>query len=295
MPGLPIPNWPDAVPKYYAIIHTQLSQEEHGGQMRSTRISTSLIIALFVLYGFGQAVPVARGQSLAAPAPAGQTQATVLVPMLNVRAGPGIGYAIVDHAAGGTVLPVQSQSPAGDWLQVQTPNVVGWIASSLVELSAAQPAAPDGSPTRIVAPTIGLDSRVVPTGWHETQTADGSVSSDWDVPAYAAGWLISSVRPADQGNVVLSGHHNIYGKVFRYVVNLNVGDPITLYAGNQAYQYQVTDKFILPDKYVPDAQRVQNARWIGSFSDSRLTLVTCWPYTNNTHRVIVIAHPAAGQ
>jgi LPXTG-site transpeptidase (sortase) family protein len=264
--------------------------------MRRLRISTSVVIALLVLYGFGQAVPMAHGQTLAGPAPAGQTQATVSVPMLNVRAGPGVGYAIVDHVAGGTVLPVQSQNAAGDWLRVQTPsNRVGWVSAPLVELSAGQPAATDGSPTRIVAPTIGLDSRVVPTGWHETKAADGSISSEWDVPAYAAGWLISSVRPADQGNVVLAGHHNIYGKVFRYVVNLNAGDPITLYAGNQVYRYQVTDKFILPDKYVSDAQRAQNARWIGPFSDARLTLVTCWPYTNNTHRVIVIAHPATGQ
>lgn len=25
--------------------------------------------------------------------------------------------------------------------------------------------------------------------------------------------------------------------------------------------------------------------------DERLTFVTCWPYTNNTHRVIVVAEP----
>ena len=94
---------------------------------------------------------------------------------------------------------------------------------------------------------------------------------------------------------MLSGHHNILGQVFRYVVNLNVGDPLTLYVGNRPYNYQVADKFILPDKYVSDEQRRQNARWIGSFDDERVTLVTCWPYTNNTHRVIVIARPVAGQ
>ena len=27
--------------------------------------------------------------------------------------------------------------------------------------------------------------------------------------------------------------------------------------------------------------------------DVRVTLVTCWPYTNNTHRVIVVAKPAS--
>ena len=27
--------------------------------------------------------------------------------------------------------------------------------------------------------------------------------------------------------------------------------------------------------------------------DDRLTLVSCWPYTSNTHRVIVVAKPAS--
>jgi sortase A len=42
---------------------------------------------------------------------------------------------------------------------------------------------------------------------------------------------------------------------------------------------------------VSEEKRLENARWIGPFPDERLTLVTCWPYTNNTHRVIVIAKP----
>jgi sortase A len=91
--------------------------------------------------------------------------------------------------------------------------------------------------------------------------------------------------------MVLSGHHNILGQVFRYVVNLKVGDPITIYAGGTAYNYRVTDSFIVPDKYVSAQQRIENGKWIGPFPDERLTLVTCWPYTNNTHRVIVIAKP----
>jgi len=37
--------------------------------------------------------------------------------------------------------------------------------------------------------------------------------------------------------------------------------------------------------------RQENARWIAPTDDERLTLVTCWPYTNNTHRVVVVAKP----
>jgi sortase A len=39
--------------------------------------------------------------------------------------------------------------------------------------------------------------------------------------------------------------------------------------------------------------RIANAKWIQPTSDERLTLVTCWPYTNNTHRLIIVARPLA--
>jgi len=38
--------------------------------------------------------------------------------------------------------------------------------------------------------------------------------------------------------------------------------------------------------------RRQNARWIAPTTDERLTLVTCWPYTGNSHRLIIVAKPA---
>ena len=38
-------------------------------------------------------------------------------------------------------------------------------------------------------------------------------------------------------------------------------------------------------------QRLQNARWIAATADERLTLVTCWPNTTNSHRLIIVAEP----
>ena len=134
----------------------------------------------------------------------------------------------------------------------------------------------------------------MPIGWHQVAAADGSAYSEWDVASYAAGWHQNSALPGDIGNVVLSGHHNIEGAVFRYVVDLEPGDSISLYEGGQAFDYVVQQTMILKDKHVPYEQRVENARWIDSFPDKRLTLVTCWPYTGNTHRVIVVAMPAEG-
>jgi sortase A len=131
---------------------------------------------------------------------------------------------------------------------------------------------------------------VIKVGW-QTVIQNGVSANIWIVADYAAGWHENSMLPGQVGNVVLSGHHNINGEVFRYIVDLEPGAIITLYDGDQPYDYKVEDKFIVKDKDEPDAVRRENAKWIGPFNDERLTLVTCWPYTNNTHRVIVIAKP----
>ena len=145
-------------------------------------------------------------------------------------------------------------------------------------------------PTRIVAESINLDTPVVETGWQDV-VRDGVPTKVWVVADYAAGWHKNSMLPGQGGNIVLSGHHNIKGEVFRYIVDLEIGDIVNLYVGDQIYNYVVNDKFIVKDKGEPEAVRRANAKWIGPFNEERLTLVTCWPYTNNTHRVIVIARP----
>lgn len=144
--------------------------------------------------------------------------------------------------------------------------------------------------TQIVAETIGLDAPVIGVGW-VTEDRSGVPTNIWTVADYAAGWHKNSALPGQGGNIVLSGHHNIKGEVFRYTIDMNVGDVITIYLGDQPYKYAVVDKFIVKDKGEPDAIRHENAKWIAPFNEERLTLVTCWPYTNNTHRAIVIAKP----
>ncbi len=147
-------------------------------------------------------------------------------------------------------------------------------------------------PNRVVAPSIELDARVVPMGW-EMVDHDGTMVSEWVIPKKAAGWHINSALPGHEENVVLSAHHNIEGKVFRYVVDLEPGDEITLYAGDTPYTYIVAEKYILKEAGMPLSTRKKNAQWIMPSGDERLTLVTCWPYEwpGNSHRVIVVARP----
>ena len=48
---------------------------------------------------------------------------------------------------------------------------------------------------------------------------------------------------------------------------------------------------ILPEKFEQLDVRMKNAQWILPSVDERLTLISCWPYESNTHRLIVVARP----
>jgi sortase A len=159
---------------------------------------------------------------------------------------------------------------------------------------AHEPAAPD-IPTRLVIPTIELDAPIEPAKI-TTQKVGGEEYEQWQAPdEFAAGWHEDSAMLGQPGNTVLNGHHNIYGKVFGRLVDLNPGDLIIVFGKQRAFIYQITNKMILPEKYQEIDVRMDNARWILPSDDERLTLVTCWPATSNTHRLIIVARPLGGR
>jgi len=53
----------------------------------------------------------------------------------------------------------------------------------------------------------------------------------------------------------------------------------------------VAQTMTLAEQGQPLDVRRENARWILPTSDERVTLITCWPYSANTHRLVVIAQP----
>jgi sortase A len=153
-------------------------------------------------------------------------------------------------------------------------------------------AAPTVIPDRLTIPSIDLDIPVVELGWITSQDDNGRLLSEWAVAEYAAGWHKNSAQLGEPGNVVMSGHNNVLGAVFRELDQLRRGDTITVIGGDQEITYIVHDVIIVPEKYTSDEQRKENAGWIGPFDDDRLTLVSCWPRDDNTHRIIVVAFPA---
>lgn len=150
-------------------------------------------------------------------------------------------------------------------------------------------------PSRLVIPDISVDTPVVELGWTTKKTSSGAIFSEWDVAKYAAGWHKNSVVPGEQGNVVMSGHNNILGSVFRELDQLKPADLIEVYAGGNQYRYAVDEVLIVPEKFASATQRKANARYIQPYADDRLTLVSCWPRDDNTHRIVVIARPVKGK
>lgn len=156
-----------------------------------------------------------------------------------------------------------------------------------------QPDAKRILPSRLAIPAIKVDTPVVELGWTTNKTASGAIFSEWDVAEYAAGWHKNSSVPGENGNIVMSGHNNILGSIFRELDQLKRGDELSVYSGGSQFTYVVDEVLILPEKHASDKQRKTNVKYIQETSDDRLTLVSCWPRDDNTHRIVVIAKPLA--
>lgn len=149
---------------------------------------------------------------------------------------------------------------------------------------------PIGRPERVVIPSIDVDAQVQTVESQANQIGN-QWFNHWQTAAYAAGFHASSALLGQAGNTVISGHNNIDGSVFRNLYQVEPGQVIQLYANGYRYDYIVEDQFILREQSAPIEQRVQNASWIQTTIDERLTLVSCWPPTGNEFRVIVVAKP----
>lgn len=148
-------------------------------------------------------------------------------------------------------------------------------------------------PDRLLIPAIHLDAPVIPAK-PRTVEYEGKMYSQWKAPnSFAGGWSPTSASLGTTGNTVLFGHHNVYSEVFAHLVELEVNDLIVLYSGERKFVYIVALKMILEERYKPLYVKLENARWILPSQDERITLLTCWPYTSNTHRLIIVAIPVS--
>ena len=160
---------------------------------------------------------------------------------------------------------------------------------------APQPVPPPATspPTAIVIPRINVEADVVEVGY-EMKEENGEAVTVWEVADFAAGFHRGSAYPGHPGNIIIAGHNNIRGRVFRHLLDLVPGDDVYLYVGQQEYHYQVEQRLLIKEKGVPWEVRLDNAKWLEPTREERLTLVSCWPFIQPDHRVIVTARPAYG-
>jgi LPXTG-site transpeptidase (sortase) family protein len=142
----------------------------------------------------------------------------------------------------------------------------------------------------LVIPGIEVDIPVESVGTKAVKTGN-KTSLVWTDVANAGGFHQTSALPGTPGNTVINGHRDMQGSVFRKLDKVQVGDEITIYVGDIAYSYIVSETLVLPETFASAAQRAENLKYIAYLPEERLTLVTCTPVGLATHRLLVIAVP----
>ena len=135
--------------------------------------------------------------------------------------------------------------------------------------------------SRIVIPRIRLDTKVIDVGVLP--------NGEMETAAHAVGRLGIGADAGEVGNVVLAGHNDVLGEVFRRLPELVVGDEVVLYRGERVFRYVVEGKTIVREQGASEAQRRENARWMEQTEEPVITLISCYPYRVDTHRYIVRA------
>lgn len=120
----------------------------------------------------------------------------------------------------------------------------------------------------IKIPAIGVNSSII-LGDTPEQLRKGVV-----------GQFIGSVNPGQKGNLVLSGHNDVYGEVFRYLDQLKKGDEIIIFTQQRSYTYLVQGTQIV----APTAVEVMDPT-----IDPVVTLISCYPYMVDNQRIVVTA------
>jgi len=119
----------------------------------------------------------------------------------------------------------------------------------------------------IQIPAIGVNDPVVE-------------GDDWEALKQGAGHHIGSANPGERGNCIISAHNDIFGERFRDLPNLDLGDEVFVHTASRVYRYIVTQKRIIEPTDVSVMYPT---------SSPVLTLITCYPYKIDTHRIVVIA------
>lgn len=121
--------------------------------------------------------------------------------------------------------------------------------------------------TRIEIRSIGVEAPVIE-------------GDDWETLKRGAGHRVGTANPGERGNCVISAHNDIFGQIFRDLPDVSLGDEVVVRTASRAYRYVVRQKRIIQPTEVDVMEPT---------SSPVLTLISCYPYGIDTHRIVVVA------
>lgn len=145
--------------------------------------------------------------------------------------------------------------------------------------------------THITIPAVGIDTDVVEVSAHVEIINDQRVRV-WQVADWAAGHHATSSDPGEGGNIVLAGHDDYRGEVFRGLHDISIGDRVRLTSPAGEFTYIVEEVHVRRIADEPLSVLLAVGQFMAPMPEERLTLITCWPYGIDNHRIIVVAKPS---
>jgi sortase A len=192
--------------------------------------------------------------------------------------------AVQQVEAAGLALPTAAPTPVIDlvvlptghrYVEGQSPEPVesGDIPAHLLPVMQAYqpPPLPTPGPEQarvIQIPAIGVNHPVVEGAY------------DWEQLKRGVAHHVGSAQPGQVGNMVLAAHNDVYGAIFQHLDQLSPGDEFVVQTNQRAYTYVVTKIEIVEPTDVDVLAATNHAS---------ATLISCYPYRINTHRIVVFA------
>lgn len=162
------------------------------------------------------------------------------------------------------ILPDAHEAPLGGAIPEHLRGIVQPLPALIL------PTRAPGRPSRMVIAKLGVDAPVV--------EGDGPEQLKMGI-----GHRVGTANPGERGNMVVAGHNDVYGELFRDLDRLDAGDEVVVYSGLESFTYVVRQKRIVEPS---DLSALQPS------PVPILTLVSCYPYLVDTHRIVVVAELA---
>lgn len=176
-------------------------------------------------------------------------------------------------AESGSQLSLQTTAvlPGGHSAPTQSTDLPAHLRPLVTALPAVVLGTPSpGRPSRLVIEKLGIDTPIV--------SGDGPEQLKMGV-----GHRLGTAGPGQPGNMVLSGHNDIYGEVFRHLDKLAEGDRVTVYSEGEPFTYTVRRKLIVEPTDLSVLEPSQKPV---------VTLISCYPYLVDSHRIVIVAELA---